>query len=703
MKLLVTGGAGFIGSNFILYWIKNHPSDTIINFDKLTYSGNLENLKSIQDNLNYSFIQGDICDLEMVNKAMQGIDTVVHFAAESHVDRSIIVPEVFVKTNVLGTQVLLESARKNNVKRFHHISCYDDKTRAYTRQGLKYYWELTTDDEVLSLNQDTKEIEWKKIAKVIVQDYSGEMINMRSTRVNFKVTPNHRMLFETNRAGRLLFREARKLASVNILPKGKWKGRYKLNSNFMYLLGVFIGNGIVVYHDKILANKSGYSKAEYLHAGRDKVTGLFITPIIIGNPQNRTSYSYRIFLDVPVKDKGRQRLEETLTELNINWRVHSGKAGEHIYFSLKKLGDIFMDCGRGALNKTIPDWILDADQESLRALFDGLIDAYGHWVSGRGNSQNARFYTSSLRLVENFAELCIKLGFIPHVSKRESKENYFEGRLIKGKNSYIVTVSTVNRSIRTEKKLHQISLTQCKGKIWCVKVPENNNFLVEREGVFAFCGNTDEVFGSLELEEKSKFSERTLYDPRSPYSASKAGSDHLARAYHYTYGLPVTITNCSNNFGPYQFPEKFISLAITNLMEDKKVPIYGDGLNIRDWLYVEDHCRAIDLVLAEGKVGETYLVGGMSELISNIEIVRKILRLMGKDESHIEFVKDRPGHDRKYNVDWSKINKELGWEPKYSFSAYLEKTVEWYKEHKDWWKNVKSGDYQQYYTQQYEK
>ena len=334
MKLLVTGGAGFIGSNFILYWFKNHPEDSIVNLDKLTYAGNLENLKSIEGNSNYSFIHGDICDSKTVGKAIEGIDAVVHFAAESHVDRSIIDPADFVKTNVLGTQVLLDASYKKGIKKFHHVS-------------------------------------------------------------------------------------------------------------------------------------------------------------------------------------------------------------------------------------------------------------------------------------------------------------------------------------------------------------------------------TDEVYGSLKLEEKNIFNERTNYNPRSPYAASKAGSDHLVRAYYHTYNLPITISNCSNNFGPYQFPEKVIPVAITNLLEGKKVPVYGDGLYVRDWLYVEDHCRAIDLILEKGEVGETYCVGGLTEDINNLEVIKKILKLLDKDESFIEFVKDRPGHDRRYALDWSKIKNELGWKPLHNFDERLEKTIEWYKENKGWWQRVKNGEYQDYYKKQY--
>ncbi|MFA5076355.1 MAG: dTDP-glucose 4,6-dehydratase [Patescibacteria group bacterium] len=334
MKLLVTGGAGFIGSNFILYWLKKYPRDQILNLDSLTYAGNLENLVAVEKNENYRFIKGDICDPAVVNRSMKGIDIVVHFAAESHVDRSILGPAVFIKTNIIGTQVLLDVAFKNKVKRFHHVS-------------------------------------------------------------------------------------------------------------------------------------------------------------------------------------------------------------------------------------------------------------------------------------------------------------------------------------------------------------------------------TDEVFGALRLGTKEKFDEDTLYDPRSPYSASKAASDHLVRAYAHTFNLPFTITNCSNNFGPYQFPEKLIPLAITNLIEGKKVPIYGDGLYVRDWLYVDDHCRAIDLVIKRGKVGETYCIGGMTKDVSNLELVEKILKIMGKDKSYLEYVKDRPGHDRRYAVDWSKAKRELGYRPEYDFDTYLKKTIKWYLDNPAWRQRVKSGEYQKYYKKQY--
>lgn len=213
--------------------------------------------------------------------------------------------------------------------------------------------------------------------------------------------------------------------------------------------------------------------------------------------------------------------------------------------------------------------------------------------------------------------------------------------------------------------------------------------------------STDEVFGSLSKEEPA-FNEKTPYDPRSPYSASKAASDHLVRAYFHTHNLPITISNCSNNYGPYHFPEKLIPLIITNLSENKKIPVYGDGMQVRDWLYVEDHCKAIDTIIHKGKIGETYCVGGESEK-PNIEVVKTILDLFGKGEEMIEYVEDRKGHDRRYAIDISKIRTELGWMPEVSFKDGIKKTVNWFSENESWWKNIKNGAYQEYYKKQYKK
>ncbi len=213
--------------------------------------------------------------------------------------------------------------------------------------------------------------------------------------------------------------------------------------------------------------------------------------------------------------------------------------------------------------------------------------------------------------------------------------------------------------------------------------------------------STDEVYGDLPLDRPDLFfTEKTNLNASSPYSASKASADLVTMAYHRTYGLPATISRCSNNYGPYHFPEKLIPLMIINALHDKKLPVYGDGKNVRDWLYVEDHCKAIDMIIHADCIGEVYNVGGHNEM-ANIDIVKLILKELGKPESLIEFVEDRKGHDRRYAIDPTKIKEQLGWEPETKFENGIVKTIKWYLDHKNWWEEIISGDYQNYYEKMY--
>ena len=233
----------------------------------------------------------------------------------------------------------------------------------------------------------------------------------------------------------------------------------------------------------------------------------------------------------------------------------------------------------------------------------------------------------------------------------------------------------------------------------------------EREGGFADCRfyhiSTDEVYGALEFDD-TLFTEQTKYAPHSPYSASKASSDHFVRAYHDTYGMPTIVTNCSNNYGPYQFPEKLIPLFINNIRKGKSLPVYGRGENVRDWLYVEDHARAIDAIFHRGKVAETYNIGGFNEW-RNIDLIKVVIktvdRLLGNEEGHslhlITYVADRLGHDARYAIDSTKLKEELGWEPSLQFEEGIEKTVKWYLENEAWLDNITSGAYERYYEEQY--
>ena len=213
--------------------------------------------------------------------------------------------------------------------------------------------------------------------------------------------------------------------------------------------------------------------------------------------------------------------------------------------------------------------------------------------------------------------------------------------------------------------------------------------------------STDEVYGDLPLDRPDLFfTEETPIHTSSPYSSSKAGADLLVLAYHRTYGLPVTVSRCSNNYGPYHFPEKLIPLMISRALADEELPVYGNGENVRDWLHVSDHCEAIDLIIHKGKVGEIYNIGGHNER-TNLQVVQTILKALDKPESLIKYVKDRPGHDRRYAIDPTKIETELGWKPKYNFDTGIAQTIQWYLDNEDWWKHIISGEYQNYFAEMY--
>ena len=268
---------------------------------------------------------------------------------------------------------------------------------------------------------------------------------------------------------------------------------------------------------------------------------------------------------------------------------------------------------------------------------------------------------------------------------------------------HLAAESHVDRSIRDPFSFAQTNVMGTLSLLQAAKLTWDGNF---NDKLF-YHVSTDEVYGSLQPD-GGFFLETTKYDPHSPYSASKASSDHFVRAYHDTYGMPVKISNCSNNYGPYQFPEKLIPLFINNIRHNKSLPVYGTGENVRDWLFVEDHARAIDLIFHEGKVGDTYNIGGFNEW-KNIDLIKVMIkvtdRLLGRPEGASEklitYVTDRAGHDLRYAIDSTKLHKELGWEPSLQFEEGIEKTVKWYLDNQDWLDNVTSGEYMNYYEDMY--
>jgi dTDP-D-glucose 4,6-dehydratase len=708
IDVLVTGGCGFIGSNFIHYLLENDPEVRVVNFDCLTYAGNPENLAAVAGHPRYRFVRGDVTDRDAVAAVVRpGLDSVIHFAAESHVDRSIQDSGPFVRSNVLGTQVLLDAARAAGVRRYVQVSCYDEETRVLTAEGLKYFSEVRVGERVLSLNPTTGQIEWKRVLQVIVQDYDGPMVVFKSNRIDLKVTPNHRMLYvypRGPRPERLYEAEAEAVAGMSAvaLPRGRWAGRDEAVTDvegvgpveteaLFYVAGVFIGDGHLATQTAERPCKTGLPRPEYLQRARDRA-GRFASGRF-GTMAVTRCTCHRIFFDVPAVDKARTRLEKCLAVLGIPWKGHRGRAGEHVYFSSREWSRFFAQFGHRAWNKQIPDWMLDYAPRYLQALLDGVTDSDGYYA---GPKRTPRITTSSFRLVQGLCEVGVKLGLMPRFSLRAPGEAALaSGRVIRPRRPhYAVFFRDEWIGIGRD----SASSEAYRGKIWCLRVEGNRNLVAERRGILTFCGNTDEVYGSL--GPTGLFTEETPLAPNSPYAASKAAADLLVRGYVHTFGLPALITRCSNNYGPYQFPEKLIPLFISNLSRDEPVPVYGDGLNVRDWIHVRDHCAGVHRVWRDGRVGEVYNLGGRCEK-TNLELTHALLRATGKPTSLIRYVKDRPGHDRRYAIDCSKSERELGWRPTVAFEQGLADTVAWYQSHADWVARVRTGEYLKYYERQY--
>lgn len=340
--------------------------------------------------------------------------------------------------------------------------------------------------------------------------------------------------------------------------------------------------------------------------------------------------------------------------------------------------------GAGFIGSNFIRYVLDACQDVHLVNLDALTYAGNleNLVSVAGDPRYA-FVRGDIRDRDLLTQLFCKFNFDTVVNF--AAESHVD-RSITDPETFLSTNVLGTQALLDAAKAH-----------WTLE-PENKHSRLYRDGVRFLQVSTDEVYGALGTT--GKFTETTPLAPNSPYSASKAAADMVVRAYYETYGLPVNITRCSNNYGPYQFPEKLIPLMIHNCLENKPLPIYGDGMQIRDWLYVEDHCSAICAVLRKGSVGQVYNIGGNHEK-ANLEIVRLILRRLGRSEDLITHVPDRPGHDRRYAIDNTKITTQLGWAPAYSFETGMAQTVQWYFDHQDWMRRVTSGEYQTYYERMY--
>lgn len=675
MKILVTGSCGFIGQNFVRMYKDEHE---IIGFDAKLYAHDWRAVSLCKT------IEGNIANKDDVNnlfKTYGPFDAIINFAAESHVDNSIKSPRPFIN-NFLGTFELLERFREYNYGRFLQVSCYDTETRILTENGFKSYEELSPGENIFSINNNG-EIEKDIVEKIIVQKYNGNMIKFKTNRSDVFVTPNHRMLFQKadNSVQEIEAKEAIKKDGF-CFPRGIWNGFNAETINvdgigecdaesLMYVIGVYVGDGMSSFNQNKKQCLTGLDRKDFLCNGRDNKTGRFKSIGKIGEKEYSICSSWRIFFDVPEKDKGRKRLEQSLTKLGIKWYPEKNKSGEHIFFSGKHWYSFFQQFGKHALYKHIPDNFLVYSSRLLKALYDGLIDSDGH---------GQHFYTISKKLVENSCEIGLKIGLFPRFSIKKQKESLYENRIIMPKH-VLYDVSFRQENITFGKKSSNI--INYDGEIWCPVISKNKNLIMERKGILFFCGNTDEVYGDLQKDDTAFFNLCEL-KPSSPYSASKASSDLLVLSYARTYGMNVVITRSCNNYGRFQYKEKLLPVIILNALKDNKIPVYGQGLNQREWIYVKDNCEGIMSALIYGKSSGIYNLGSGTE-IKNIDMVKMILDIMGKPHSLISFVEDRKGHDFRYFMDSSISNKELSWSAKTSLEVGLEKTINWFTSNPNYW------------------
>jgi hypothetical protein len=461
------------------------------------------------------------------------------------------------------------------------------------------------------------------------------------------------------------------------MPEGFWRGREEMvldvsghgrvkAKDLLYILGIFIGDGFTSYQERIAPTKTCLARKDFLERARDGKTGRFNKIGTEGRyPYSTVCRSYRIFFDIPQNDKCRKKVERTLSRLGIKYHFHKGRAGEHFYFTSKAFLDLFNQCGKGALHKHIPRWALEYSPRLLRYLLLGLLDSDG--------SRHAVYHTVSPRLASDISELCIKCGLKSSTFRRHTK-SLIDGRTVEG-DSYCVSIAKTLKSISR----HRIKRIDYEGPVWCLRLKDNKNFVVEREGKFDFCGNTDEVYGEIA---KGRFSERSPLAPNSPYAVSKAAADLLVKSYVRTHGFPAIIVRPSNNYGPWQYPEKLVPVVILRALQGQYIPVYARGHNVREWLHVSDCARAVWKVFEKGRIGGVYNVGSGHER-RNIDTVKFLLDLLGKSHDMIRFVKDRPGHDVRYCLATARV-RSLGWRPRVDFEDGMRDVVAWCLGHRPW-------------------
>ncbi|MBK8537580.1 MAG: GDP-mannose 4,6-dehydratase [Candidatus Competibacteraceae bacterium] len=839
-NVLVTGGAGFIGCNFIRHLLATDPEIRIVNLDLLTYAGSLDNLRDLPDPARLLFVKGDICDRALVDRLLREhqIDTIAHFAAESHVDRSITGPAAFVETNLVGTFSLLEAARMAWLDgktashcRFHHISSVTGDTPVLVRDrqtgevALQPIADIEaqnlTELDILTLSDDYQvvfhpignfikhpvdlvyEITYNGGGRIrateshsvfvfteqgIVAKPSGELAigDQLVTFVGEGAPIRQPHVFDLSQKlseycyeglDAALAKRERIMQTVAVGGRFSYSGLHTalaqdINSTTAYRLfetltaegfltkknGLYQATAATLEDSMLQAERQRWQLMKNkLHIPYDTLTvtpllmevfGLYLaeghsarTPAEMQSPHRNVTFTIGLN-----ETRQLELLRRCADEVfGIHASVARRSSTYQITYSSRWVHALFAEFGCTAETKYLPGWIWSQPKEFIVAFFNGYEgdatlkrDGRRYYTTvnrtlaesllwlARLNDLNALISSRTIQQIagkvppgitvtrkREFYDLqitaesvcdhdhdhwrspmarCIPSAFVKNLLGRRSNGGIHVHHKPLINKKQVQRLADTFESIPPDLAVlldSPIGVAQVKSiekiegttMVYDVSVPGNEKFF--GGNVPCLLHNTDEVYGTLQPDDPP-FSETTPYAPNSPYSASKAGSDHLVRAYFHTYGLPVVTTNCSNNYGPFQHGEKFIPTVIRSCLLQKPIPVYGDGSNIRDWLYVADHCRGIDAVIRRGQLGETYNIGGCNEW-ANLNITRLICTLLDQRRPEhaphqrlITFVTDRPGHDWRYAIAADKMERELGWKPQETFNSGIAKTVDWY-------------------------
>ena len=709
-NLLVTGGAGFIGSNFVHYMLERYPDYRIVVYDKLTYAGRLENLEPVADNPRYHFVRGDICDAALVRETIQAhdIDTIVNFAAESVVANTLIPVHYGHGIKLLPIEEL--------------FATYAEKRGVTTDANGVEIVEPKLPLFALSFRNGMGQ--WRRITHITRHRYVGRVVTLRQKWGSITVTPNHSVY---NADAQLVAAETNpELLAIRKINVDRSRHRDDLEIHLPNIKSV----------DSLLyaptAKGGGRPREIYVH---QTLTGEALTALMRflgayiaeGNALfNKANRSWQVciancdleFLEQLQRDAALFTNAASSITLREKPNAHQLVFSSHILHLL-----VTTLCGGNSHNKQIPDALYTLSDKYKRAFLDSYLRGDGN-VQQYKTVDSPRLTTTSPKLATGLGLLLSLMDLDYSLSYRDFEDN------ANWRPAYSLSIVS-SYDYRGESKYSE---QEYEGYVYDLTVEESHNYAagignivvhnthVDRSildpdafvrtdvyGAYVLCEvakelklerlhhiSTDEVYGPIP---RGTFKETDPFRPSSPYAASKAGGELLVLSYFITYELPITITRGVNTYGPYQYPEKAMPLFITNAIDDQPLPLYGDGKQVRDRLYVADHARAVDIVLHRGKLGEVYNIAANCEK-TNIEVARMIVRALGKPASLIQPVKDRAAHDVRYALDTTKL-EQLGWKPEVSFEEGFAKTIQWYVEHQDWWRSIKTGEYLEYYRKQY--